>query len=277
MKILLFGSEGMLGHALADVFSDEELISLTRSDVDITREHEVEKIIEDNLPDLIINSAAFTDVDGAESNRDLALAINGDGVGYIARAAEAVGATCVHYSTDYIFNGSKHEGYDEHSNEYEPLNVYGESKLLGEQLLQEYCSRFYVIRTSWLFGPHGKNFATTMLQLGKDRDSLKVVNDQHGRPTYTVDLAQATKELVDDKAAHGIYHLTNGTDTSSITWYEFAHEIFHQAGLEVTLSPCTSDEYPRPAKRPEYSVLLNTKRPPLRDWRAALQEYIATL
>lgn len=277
-KILILGAHGMLGQALADGFSDYDPILWGRAELDITDKSAVMEKITVLSPDIIINAAAYTDVDGAEAESELAFLVNGEAPGFIAEAARESEAVLVHFSTDYVFDGIQKEGYDENERDFLPVNIYGESKLLGEQNIEENTDNFYIVRTSWLFGPGGKNFVSTMLQLGSERDSLKVVSDQIGRPTYTKDLTVAVRSLIEDRNEYGIYHLTNSVpEGSGISWYEFAHEIFEQSHIEVVLSPCTSEEFLRPAARPHYSILLNTKRPELRNWRLGLQDYLSEI
>ena len=248
----------MLGHDLQKVFPDA--VSRGR-DPDITDEALVSAFIQELNPDLVINAAAYTDVDGCEDNRETALAVNGKALEYIAKACSKVGAVLVHYSTDYIFDGSKEEYVE--SDAPDPINVYGESKLLGEKNIMEHIGDYRIIRTSWLFGVHGKNFVETMLRLSGEMDAVRVVNDQFGKPTYTADLARKTAEIVG--LAPGVYHITNDGVCS---WYEFAAAIIDNA------SPCSSEEFVRRAKRPRYSVLVNTKTSKMRHWGDALKEYL---
>jgi dTDP-4-dehydrorhamnose reductase len=260
-KIVIFGATGMLGHALQQVFPRAHFFG--HSDVEITKADAVMKIVKRERPAVLINSAAYTDVDGCEDNRDYAFAVNGYAPGYIAHACSEVGAVLVHYSTDYIFDGTKQEfSEDDPPN---PINIYGESKLLGEISIKENMQDYRIIRTSWLFGSHGKNFVDTILSLSHQMPEVRVVNDQIGKPTYTVDLADATPGII--SRAPGIYHITNDGICS---WYEFASACIPNA------IPCTTREFPRKAKRPSYSVLANTKVPPLRHWRDAVREYIET-
>ena len=258
IKTLILGANGMLGHDLQKVFPDA--VSRGR-DLDIADEALVSTFIQELSPDLVINAAAYTDVDGCEDDRETAGEVNGKALEYIAKACSNVGAVLVHYSTDYIFDGSK-EGYVE-SDQPNPINVYGESKLLGEKNIMEHIGDYRIIRTSWLFGVHGKNFVETMLRLSGEMDAVRVVNDQFGRPTYTADLARKTAEIVG--LAPGIYHITNDGVCS---WYEFA------AAIIDNVSPCSSEEFAMRAKRPRYSVLVNTKTTPMRHWSDALGEYL---
>ncbi len=258
VKTVIFGAYGMLGHDLAAVFPGAVLHG---RELDITDGKAVSACIRGLSPDLVVNAAAYTDVDGCEDNRDLAFAVNGEALAYIASACSDVGATLVHYSTDYVFDGSKTE-YTE-SDVPNPINVYGASKFLGEQNIAKNMDDYRIIRTSWLFGRHGRNFVETMLHLSGQMDPVRVVDDQVGKPTYTVDLARKTPEIVG--CPPGIYHVTNDGVCS---WYEFARAIIKN------VVPCSSAEFPRKAKRPAYSVLMNTKTAPLRHWSGALADYL---
>ena len=260
-KIVIFGANGMLGHALQRVFPKAHFFG--HRDVEITNENTVKKILKRERPAVIINAAAYTDVDACEDNRDHAFAVNGDGPGYIASACSETEAILVHYGTDYIFDGTKKEYREDDLPN--PLNIYGKSKLLGEVSIQNNMENYRIIRTSWLFGSHGRNFVDTILSLSRQVPDVRVVNDQIGKPTYTTDLAQATPDIIRDDP--GIYHITNDGQCS---WYEFASSFIPNA------IPCTSAEFPRKAQRPVYSVLANTKTPPLRHWREAVREYILT-
>ncbi len=261
IKTLILGADGMLGHDLQKVFSDA--VSRGR-DLDITDEAAISAFIQEMKPDLVINAAACTDVDGCEDNRETAFEVNGKALEYIAKACSNVGAVLVHYSTDYIFDGSKEEYVE--SDAPDPINAYGESKLLGEKNIMESMDDYRIIRTSWLFGVHGKNFVETMLRLSWEMDMVRVVNDQFGKPTYTADLAMKTAEIVG--LAPGIYHITN---EGVCSWYEFA------AAIIDNVSPCSSEEFAVRAKRPMYSVLVNTKTTPMRHWKDALKEYLNIL
>jgi dTDP-4-dehydrorhamnose reductase len=249
----------MLGYDLCKVFPGA--IKLTRNELDITDRAKVMETISDIRPKVVINAAAYTDVDGCEDNQELAFAVNGYGPGYIAEACSSTGAKLVHFSTDYVFDGSKKEYLE--SDTTNPINVYGKSKLLGEQLISENMDYFRIIRTSWLFGLNGKNFVDTMFRLSEEMECVRVVSDQYGKPTYTYDLAAKTREILEKEA--GIYHITN---EGVCSWYEFASAIIDN------VSPCSSAEFPRIAKRPTYSVLLNTKTKPMRHWKAALNDYL---
>jgi dTDP-4-dehydrorhamnose reductase len=276
-KILITGANGMLGTALKDVFADYDVMLTDSEELDITNAEAVHDLISEIRPNYIINAAAYTNVDGAESDANVAMMVNGEGVGNVSSAACANHAILVHISTDYVFDGNNEKGYTEDAQEFGPLNVYGESKLLGEKLLQENCDTYYLVRTSWLYGPGGKNFVTTMLSLGEERDEIQVVNDQIGRPTYTYDLAEAIKMLIEDEYGYGIYHCTNDVTQGGISWYEFALEIFGQSKTSCEVVPVSSEAFPRPAKRPHNSIVLNTKLPKQRDWKEALTVYLDTL
>lgn len=256
---MIFGSGGMLGTEFSSIFPDA--IMLKHNDVDICERDKVLEIIWRNRPDIVINAAAYTAVDDCEDNQEIAFAINGKAPGYIAEGCAGVGAILVHYSTDYIFDGSKKEYIE--SDTPNPINIYGVSKLMGETSVMEKTDNYRIIRTSWLYGAHGKNFVDTMVMLSGKMDAVKVVNDQFGKPTYAADLARKTPDVI----AHqpGIYHITN---EGVCSWYEFASAVIDN------VIPCTSEEFVRKAKRPKYSVLRNTKTSPMRHWREALDEYI---
>ncbi len=282
-KILIVGAQGMLGQALREVLKSYELTAWDRAELDITNAAVVQEKISALRPEVIINAAAYTNVDGAEKDRTAAFTVNADGVKNLAAVAKELGATMVHYSTDYIFPGDREAGYKEDDIPGPAVNVYGESKLAGERALQESGCQYYLIRTAWLYGAGGKNFVDTMLKLGKEprktrpaagpRGAVSVVNDQHGSPTYTQDLAHYTRELLDKNFAPGIYHATND---GAATWFDFAKEIFATTGMQVTVKPVSSAEFLRPAKRPAWSVLLNAKGPKMRSWQEALWEYLTS-
>jgi len=270
MKTLIIGAKGMLGHELAKAFLDWKPFLWDTDEIDITNQAQVNEKISDLAPELIVNAAAYTNVDGCETNEALATKVNGIAVGYLAEVASKINATLVHYSTDYVFDGDKKEGYGEDA-EPNPINAYGRSKLVGEKAIQSsVLKNWYIIRTAWLYGKDGKNFVETMLSLAEKGQPIKVIDDQVGSPTYAVDLAQATRELVENKKPSGIYHRTGSGQTS---WYGFAKEIFEVFGKSVDLSPCATSEYPLPAKRPAWSVLQSTKLKPMRDWKEALKDY----
>ena len=273
-KVLILGARGMLGQALGREFSSYQPVCWDKSDLDITDKERVEEKLLQLRPEIIINAAAYTDVDAAETNEDLAILINGLAVGYLAKAAKDIGAVLIHYSTDYVFDGKKKAGYSE-DDKPNPINAYGRSKLRGEQELVKNTDKYYLIRSSWLFGPGGKNFVDTILTLAGKQDTIKVVNDQHGKPTYTLDLAKATRGLLESQKPFGIYHITNETPKGGITWYEFARKIVELKGLKIQVVPCKTKDFPRPAQRPEYAELINNQLDPARFLNEALVDYLS--
>ena len=259
-EVLILGARGMLGHALMEAFPGA---TGRGSDLDITDIQGISSFIADLHPTIVINAAAYTDVDGCESNTDHAMAVNGEAPGTIARACRRCGAIMVQFSTDYVFNGEG-KGYRETDTPC-PVNTYGASKHLGEVRVAEECEDYRVIRTSWLFGPHGRNFVDTIRRLGATQESVMVVNDQRGSPTYSKDLAYATQSVI--RKEPDTYHQTN---QGVCSWYQFASAIIPNA------VPCTTEEYlHRPAKRPRCSALINTRTPPLRPWQEALSAYLS--
>ena len=259
VKILIIGAGGMLGSDLCHVFPDA--IKLTHENLDITKREQVIESLNKIKPDVVINAAAYTDVDGCEDNQELAFAVNGYGPGYLAEACARAGAKLVHFSTDYVFDGTKEEYFEFDATN--PINIYGRSKLLGEEKITENTDDYRIVRVSWLFGAHGRNFVNTMQSLSKEMETVKVVNDQFGKPTYTIDLAYKITEIIE--FGPGIYHISN---EGVCSWYEFASAIIDN------VVPCTSNEFPRKAKRPKYSVLVNTKTSPMRHWKEALKDYL---
>lgn len=275
MKILITGSNGMLGHDLENVLKDKhELILTTSKTLDITDKDKTMEIIKENNPDIVINSAAYTDVDGCETNQDLAYAVNGQGVKNLALACRQIDCPLVHVSTDYVFDGTARDPIPE-DGEIGPISVYGKSKLMGEQAIEEILDKYFIVRTAWLYGINGKNFPKTMLELAENHPEITVVYDEVGTPTYAPDLAYGISELIETDF-YGIYHLTN---SGSCSWCEFARYIFEIAGRDVNVVPVTASEFSRPAPRPSYSVLMNKKWiengfEPLRDYKEAISEYI---
>lgn len=273
MKILILGAKGMLGHELEKAFAGEgyELTLWDREELDITDQAAVDRQVKELGPQVIINAAAYTAVDKAESEPELVYKINGYAVGNLAQAAKDTDALFVHFSTDYVFDGENHLGYKENYSAKNPVTVYGKSKKLAEQLIEDIAPRYFVIRTQWLFGASGKNFIETMLRLAGEGQELKVVNDQFGSPTYAKDLAGRVREMMEENRPSGIYHVTN---SGTASWYDFALEIFRQAGLSPVVRPVKSEEFAAAAKRPTYSMLINTKLPPLRSWQEGLKGYL---
>jgi dTDP-4-dehydrorhamnose reductase len=279
MKIVVTGVRGQLGYDLVKQLSatNHQVFGVGRSELDITDEAAVQAYIDEIKPDAILHGAAYTNVDAAEEDKDTAYKVNALGTKYLAQAANKVGAKMVYVSTDYVFDGTSDVPY-EVNHPTKPLGVYGETKLAGEIFLQQSLNKYFIVRTAWVYGINGNNFVKTMLRLAEDRDELGVVYDQVGSPTYTVDLARFIIELVESDK-YGIYHASN---EGVCSWYEFAVEIFKQAGKAVKVNPLTSDQFPRPAARPKYSVLSKKKIVdqgfnPLRNWQAALADYLIEL
>jgi dTDP-4-dehydrorhamnose reductase len=276
LKILVTGANGQLGQELVHLPArpDIEIAGFGRGELDVTEPEQCRNVIGSYKPEVVIHCAAYTKVDQAESEPDEAYRVNADGTRNAALAAEQIGAKFVYISTDYVFDGKANAPYRENDRP-DPQSVYGKSKLAGEQLVQSLSSRYFIVRTSWVYGKYGSNFVKTMLRLAEERDRLKVVNDQVGSPTYTLDLAQFLLELV--KTDHyGIFHVSN---TGACSWYEFAKAIFEERGLHVQVEPCATAEFPRPAPRPAYSVLDHGAirahgLKPLRPWREALRSFL---
>lgn len=249
MRILITGAGGQLGSALCEVFGYETVIPKDLPDFDLTRPTVEEEII-GSAPDLIIHAGAYTDVDGAEREPDLALAVNAKGTEQIVRAAVRLGARLIYISTDYVFDGEQRVPYREDDSP-RPINRYGFSKWKGEQAVLASGARALVIRTAWLYGPVGKNFVKSIMRAAQTEPILKVVNDQSGCPTYAWDLAAAVASLV-GKDVEGVIHVTN---RGQCTWYEFAQAIVREMGFCCSVVPITTEQAGRPAKRPPYSVL----------------------
>jgi len=269
-KVLVLGARGMLGSGLKKEFQNYKLTAWDRKELDITNKKKLQQKILELKPEIIINAAAYTNVERAESNQEMVLRTNGKAVGHLAQIAKKINAILVHYSTDYVFDGKNRKGYKETA-QPNPINVYGKSKFLGEALLRRNTDQYYLIRSSWMFGKRGKNFVKKMLQLSKSNARLKVVNDQWGKPTFARDLAYKTKELIEQDKPFGIYHITNEGKTN---WYQFARKIFALKNIPVKVKPVSNREYKTKAKRPLCSVLINTKLPKLRRWEEALEEYL---
>ena len=278
MKILILGSKGMLGQELVRCFSDMgEVAAWDREDVDLTKADEASGKITAFMPDILINAAAYNNMDKAETDdAERAKTINGNVVGALADICQILAVTMVHYSTDYVFDGTKGAPYIE-TDTPNPQSVYAESKHLGERLLRMAAPEYYLIRTSRLFGSAGssdmakKSFVDTMLELGKTKTELDLVDEEISSPTYAPDVAKATRQLFDEKKPFGIYHRTN---SGECTWYGFGKKVFELAGMPVKTHPVAASAFPRPAKRPSYSVLASTKLPPMRPWEEALAEYL---
>lgn len=282
MKVLVTGVKGQLGF---DVVNELEkrghtAIGVDVDTMDITNPEQVESVIKANMPEAVIHCAAYTAVDLAEDNKELCDKINGEGTENIAKVCKEINAKLMYISTDYVFNGEGERPWKPDDKVTIPLNEYGYAKYLGEQAVQKYVKDFYIVRIAWVFGINGKNFVKTMLNVGKNHDTVRVVNDQIGTPTYTFDLARLLVDMIEtDK--YGIYHATN--EGGYISWYDFTCEIYRQAGYTTNVVPVTTEEYGlSKAKRPENSRLNKSKLvengfKPLPDWKDALARYIEIL
>lgn len=289
MKVLITGSTGMLGSDLVSLFtknSKYEVVALDRSALDITDLESIKKVFKSENPDVVINSAAYTKVDKAESEEELAFKVNAEGVENLANCCKELGIKLVHFSTDFVFDGSGDKPYKE-NDKVNPIGVYGKSKLAGEEKLTAILEDFIIIRTSWLYGKNGNNFVTAITRKVTSSDELKVVCDQFGSPTFTVDLAEATEKLI-DKKARGVFHFSNDSGERGMSWHEFAVGVWGQMvyrdmpykiGMVEEISTA---QYPTPAKRPKYSVLdlskymeLTGATPP--DWKDGLVRYFDKL
>jgi dTDP-4-dehydrorhamnose reductase len=277
MRAIVTGSAGMLAKDLIPCLQNRghEVIAPPEDKLDITNLKVVRTAVDNFSPELIINCAAYTNVDEAEKQEHQAIIVNGLGVQNLCILCQEHDIPLVHFSTDYVFDGTKAGPYTicDRTN---PINAYGRSKLLGEKYILWLLSKFYLLRTSWLFGLQGKNFIETMLEIGQRQKQVSVVTDQKGCPTWTRHLAEATVALI-ETSRYGIYHVTNSEPT---TWFDFTKEIFRLAGMSTEVLPVTSEQFPRPAKRPSNSVLdpfplkevLGRGMP---SWKAALKEYLS--
>jgi len=255
-RVLVTGARGMLGTDLCAVLSrlGWQVTAADLEEFDITEPGATSAFVKECRPGVVINCAAYTAVDQAESERETAYRVNRDGAKSIARAAASVEAALVHMSTDYVFDGTKQGPYSE-EDKPNPMSVYGASKLAGEVAVRETFAQHYIVRTAWLYGIHGKSFPRTMLRLAETRRPLRVVNDQIGSPTYTEHLAEALTVII-EQPHYGTYHAVN---SGACTWHELACETFRQAGLNPEVSPITTAEYPTTARRPANSVLDTSK------------------
>jgi dTDP-4-dehydrorhamnose reductase len=274
MRVTIFGATGLLGKALMREWREDEITGLGSRDVDIRSEDQVRAVISQHRPEWIVLAAAYTDVDGCETNRDLAFDVNCHGAANVVRAAAQAGVRVIFLSTDYVFDGTKNRPY-EVDDPLAPQSVYGQSKAAAEVQIRKILPECCILRTSWVFGVGGKSFPDTILKLARSRKELDVVNDQRGCPTYTIDLARTIIALC-RKGATGTVHATNRSDC---TWFDFAAEIVPLAGLETQVRPTSSDKFVRPAKRPQYSVLSSASLQQygivMPTWQDALQRYLA--
>ncbi|MDD5167363.1 MAG: dTDP-4-dehydrorhamnose reductase [Syntrophales bacterium] len=279
MKILILGHKGMLGSDLfARLCIDHVVVGKDIGDFDLTSEDACLRVVEETVPEIIINAAAYTNVDGAEENKDLCYAVNAQGVKNLVEASRGRRIKIVHFSTDYVFDGTKDKPYSE-TDIPNPINVYGASKEAGEKFLQAGDNEFLLIRTAWLYGKHGKNFVTTILAKTKNEKKLSVVDDQIGSPTYTWDLAGAVKVLLEG-GHNGIFHITN---RGLCSWYEFTLKILQYTGIKgITVEPARSADLTRAARRPLFSGLSNKKftettGKTMRVWQLALSDFVDNL
>ncbi len=275
---LVTGAGGMLGRDLLEVLDGEPVRGLSRAELDVTDPAAVAAAVRE--VDVVVNAAAWTDVDGAESAEEAATLVNGHGPRHLATACRDAGARLVHLSTDYVFDGARTTPYPEDT-PTAPRSAYGRSKAVGERAVREVLPEAsYLVRTAWLFGQHGGNFVTTMLRLERDRETLDVVDDQRGQPTWSLDLARQVAALVRVDAPAGIYHGTSSGDT---TWCGLARAVFEELGADARrVRSATTDQFPRPAPRPAYSVLghrawRQAGLAPIRDWREALAQALPRL
>jgi dTDP-4-dehydrorhamnose reductase len=277
LKVVVTGANGQLGRELVTMDSKGRfaITGLDRSALDITNLEQCREVLSQLRPDVVIHCAAYTAVDKAEVEPDEAFRINAAGTRNIAVASREVGAKLCAISTDYVFDGAGSIPYKEYDRT-NPLTVYGQSKLAGEHLVQSLHDRYFIVRTSWVYGAYGNNFVKTMLKLASEQDQLKVVADQWGSPTYTYDLALFLLEL----AATDYYGLYHASNSGICSWYEFAKAIMEESGSSTQIEPCTTAEFPRPAPRPSYSVMDHSAirsngLEPLRPWREALRHYLS--
>lgn len=275
MKVLITGANGMLGTDLTQLLTPQfEVTAIDIQQLDLIDNEATIDYITNLKPHIIINCAAYTNVDGCETEIDTAYKANAVAPRNIAVAANNINAKFLHISTDYVFDGETDKPYQE-DDITNPLCIYGKSKLMGEDLIKSLSNKHYILRTQWLYGKNGNNFAKTMLKLAGGSPSIKVVNDQFGSPTYTRDLCTVIEQVIKTEN-YGTYHITNSGVTS---WYEFAKTIFALSNIEVDLKPCTTEEFPRPAHRPKFSKLNNyfwriNGFSELRNYKEALKDYL---
>jgi len=275
MKVLVTGANGQLGYDVIKKLEEKEIeyLGTDRDTLDITNEDDVKRVIRDYSPDVVVHCAAYTAVDKAEDERDLCHAVNVLGTRYIAEACKEIDAKMIYISTDYVFDGGGDTPF-EVTDMPNPINYYGQTKYEGELEVQKLIYKYFIVRISWVFGSNGNNFVKTMLRLGKERDEISVVVDQVGSPTYTYDLSKLLVEMIQTDQ-YGIYHATN---EGYCSWYEFACEIFKQAGMDVKVNPINTEDYPTRAKRPKNSKLKyranNDRAYELQAWNFALSHFL---
>ncbi|MCK0158135.1 dTDP-4-dehydrorhamnose reductase [Cellulophaga sp. F20128] len=259
LKILVTGANGQLGKCIQDVAKSYPQFNFhfkTSKDLNISEKEQLGALFDQEKYDFCVNCAAYTAVDKAETEKDKAYLVNAEAVRYLAEVCKEQNCVLIHISTDFVFDGNKTTPYTEEDIP-NPINVYGASKLKGEQYIHEILEKYFIFRTSWVYSEYGNNFVKTMLHLGKEREVLSVVNDQIGSPTYAGDLAKLVLGIIEvNSNKYGLYHYSN---EGKISWYEFATEIFKQKGLKTKVNPIATEEYPTPARRPLYSVLDNSK------------------
>ncbi len=270
IKVVITGAKGMLGQDLSKILTEEKFLPIETDihNMDITNYDEVRKVLEEKKPDFIIHGAAYTNVDGAQSDAETAFLINKDGTSNIAKASAEIGIPIVYISTDYVFDGTKNKPYLPKDKTC-PINIYGESKLAGELAVQSLNPKHYIVRTSWLYGHNGKNFVETMINLASKQKELRVINDQVGCPTWSIELAKAIVNVIKNNKPYGIYHVCGSGFTS---WHGFAEKIMELSGLDVKVVPVATEEFPTPARRPQYSIMENNGICP--DWQISLENYI---
>jgi dTDP-4-dehydrorhamnose reductase len=275
MRLLVTGAAGMLGRDVAGAAESagHDVVALARRDLDIADPAAVRAAVRAARPDAVVNCAAWTDVDNAETAEAAATAVNGAGAGHVARAAAEHGARIVQISTDYVFDGHHDVPWVE-SDPVAPIGAYGRSKLEGEREVAAATAEHAIVRTAWLFGAGGRNFVDTMLALGEDREEVSVVTDQVGSPTWTVHLAEGVVELAERRGDVGVFHVAGA---GACTWYELALEVFDRAGVSCRVRPTTSEQFVRPARRPAYSVLASERdeTPALPPWQEGVAGYVA--
>lgn len=285
MKILITGARGQLGYKLKDILKNHELILTNSRSMNITDKNAVSDKINEKKPDIVFHAAAYTKVDDAESNQELCHKVNAEGTKNIIEACNQNNVLLIFISTDYVFDGKKNKPYREIDETGEPLSIYGKSKKEAENEIEKNSKKYYILRTSWLYGelpPNhpGSNFVETMLKLSKTRNKLSVVSDQIGSPTYTGDLTNGALNIIeryktDEKLPFGIYHLSGKGEAS---WYDFAVEIFKLSKTNIKVNPISTEAYPLPAKRPKYSYLSKEKIESfgikVRPWQQGLKEYL---